>query len=103
MIECVTFENFAMLLNLINNVYIKNTIQAKSANEVIDEEEEGSEASGRPFGYVDSQGRFMASSQAEVDKIYQKFYPLMVNKRKNHQIKQKVKAEATKQSEAIAN
>lgn len=24
--ECVTFENFAMLLNLINNVYIKNTI-----------------------------------------------------------------------------
>ena len=26
MIECVTFENFAMLLNLINNVYIKNKI-----------------------------------------------------------------------------
>ena len=24
--ECVTFENFAMLLNLVNNVYIKNNI-----------------------------------------------------------------------------
>ena len=24
LVECVTFENFAMLLNLINNVYIKN-------------------------------------------------------------------------------
>ena len=85
-----------MLLNLINNVYIKNKIQAKSANEVIDEEEEGSEESKRPFGYVDSQGRFMASSQAEVDKIYQKFYPLMVNKRKNHQKNAKLKSEAIK-------
>ena len=54
MVECVTFENFAMLLNLINNVYIKNKIQAKSANEVIDEEEEESEEMKRPFGYVDS-------------------------------------------------
>ena len=54
MVECVTFENFAMLLNLINNVYIKNKIQAKSAHEVIDEEEEGSEECQRPFGYVDS-------------------------------------------------
>ena len=73
-----------MLLNLINNVYIKNNIQARSANEVIEEEEEGSENSGRPYGFVDSQGRFMASSQAEVDKVYHKFYPLMVNKRMNH-------------------
>ena len=52
-VDCVTFENFAMLLNLINNVYIKSTIQAKSANEIIEEEEEDSEGSKRPFGYVD--------------------------------------------------
>ena len=52
-----------MLLNLINNVYIKNNVQERpTANEVIDEEEEGSETNHRPFGYVDSQGRFMASS-----------------------------------------
>ena len=54
LVESVTFENFAMLLNLINNVYIKNNIQARSANEVIEEEEEGSENSGRPYGFVDS-------------------------------------------------
>ena len=85
-----------MLLNLINNVYIKNNVQARSANEVIEEEEDGSETDFRPFGYVDSQGRFMASSQAEVDHIYQKFYPLMVNKRMNHKKKTKLKAEASK-------
>ena len=39
---------------LINNVYIKNKIEPKSANEVIEEEEEGSENNKRPFGYVDS-------------------------------------------------
>ena len=43
-----------MLLSLINNVYIKNKIEPKSANEVIEEEEEGSENNKRPFGYVDS-------------------------------------------------
>ena len=94
-VECVTFENFAMLLSLINNVYIKNKIEPKSSNEVIEEEEEGSESSKRPFGYVDSQGRFMASSRAEVDKIYQKFYALMVNKRTHHEIKKKVKSTAS--------
>ena len=72
-----------MLLNLINNVYIKNSNKhSKSVNEVIDEEEEGCEDSNRPYGYVDSQDRFMASSQAEVDKMFRKFYPLLVNKRK---------------------
>ena len=82
-VECLTFENFAMLLNLINNVYIKNSNKhSKSVNEVIDEEEEGCEDSNRPYGYVDSQDRFMASSQAEVDKMFRKFYPLLVNKRK---------------------
>jgi len=85
--ECVTFENFAMLLNLINNVYIKNTIQASSSSQVIDEEEEDSEANARPYGYVDSFNRFMVSTQAEVDKIYQRFLPLMINKRKNQQLK----------------
>lgn len=60
--ECVTFENFAMLLNLINNVYIKNTIQASSSSQVIDEEEEDSEANARPYGYVDSFNRFMVST-----------------------------------------
>lgn len=34
----------------------------------------------------------MASSLSEVETIYKKFYPLMVNKRKNHQKRQKVKA-----------
>eukprot|EP00353_Schmidingerella_taraikaensis_P005450 CAMPEP_0185574030 /NCGR_PEP_ID=MMETSP0434-20130131/5588_1 /TAXON_ID=626734 ORGANISM="Favella taraikaensis, Strain Fe Narragansett Bay" /NCGR_SAMPLE_ID=MMETSP0434 /ASSEMBLY_ACC=CAM_ASM_000379 /LENGTH=72 /DNA_ID=CAMNT_0028190455 /DNA_START=1326 /DNA_END=1544 /DNA_ORIENTATION=+ len=72
-----------MLLNLVNNVYIKNNAPAKSTNEVIEEEEETNTQLVRPFGYVDAQGRFMASSQAEVDKIYHKFYPLMVNRRKN--------------------
>ena len=82
-VECLTFENFAMLLNLINNVYIKNSSKpSKSVNEVIDEEEEGCEDSNRPYGYVDSQDRFMASSQAEVDKMFRKFYPLLINKRK---------------------
>ena len=60
--ECVTFENFAMLLNLINNVYIKNTIQASSSSQIIDEEEEDSEANARPYGYVDSFNRFMVST-----------------------------------------
>jgi hypothetical protein len=50
-----------MLLNLINNVYIKNNIQPFTS-QVIDEEEEESEASVRPFGYVDSCGRFMVST-----------------------------------------
>ena len=81
--ESVTFENFAMLLNLINNVYIKNNIQATSSSQIIDEEEEDSEANHRPYGYVDSFNRFMVSTQAEVDKIYAKFMPLMINKRKN--------------------
>jgi len=81
LVESTTFENFAMLLNLINNVYIKNSVNPKSANEVIEEEEDAPLK--RPFGYVDAQGRFMASSQAEVDKIYRKFLPLMLNKRKN--------------------
>ena len=58
-IECVTFENFAMLLNLINNVYIKNNFMGKSSNQVIDEEEEDSEKNMRPFGFVDSFNRFM--------------------------------------------
>ena len=89
-VECVTFENFAMLLSLINNVYIKNKIEPKSSNEVIEEEEEESESSKRPFGYVDSHSRFMASSRAEVDKIYQKFYPMMTNKRAHHQLKKKL-------------
>ena len=89
-----------MLLNLINNVYIKNTVQARSTQVVIDEEEEGSENSGRPFGFVDSQGRFMVSSQAEVDKVYQRFYPLMVNKRMNHQKKQKLRNVAQTQANA---
>ena len=75
-----------MLLNLINNVYIKNNILAKSSTQVIDEEEEGSEKNMRPFGFVDSFNRFMALSQAEVDKIYQKFLPLMSNKRMNHRL-----------------
>ena len=57
--DYVSFENFAMLLNLINNVYIKNNIIAKSSNQVIDEEEEGSERNMRPFGFVDSFNRFM--------------------------------------------
>ena len=100
-VECVTFENFAMLLNLINNVYIKNNVQARSANEVILEEEEGSEHCGRPYGYVDSQGRFMASSQAEVTKIYRRFYPLMVNKRTNHQTKTKIKPSTKRQVHAF--
>ena len=72
-----------MLLNLINNVYIKNNIQATSSSQIIDEEEEDSEANQRPYGYVDSFNRFMVSTQAEVDKIYAKFMPLMINKRKN--------------------
>ena len=76
-----------MLLNLINNVYIKNNIQATSSSQIIDEEEEDSEANQRPYGYVDSFNRFMVSTQAEVDKIYAKFMPLMINKRKNQQIK----------------
>ena len=63
-IESITFENFAMLLNLINNVYIKNNYAGvkPSANEVIEEEEDLSINFKRPFGYVDAQGRFMASS-----------------------------------------
>ena len=53
-----------MLLNLINNVYIKNNYAGvkPSANEVIEEEEDLSINFKRPFGYVDAQGRFMASS-----------------------------------------
>ena len=58
--DYVTFENFAMLLNLINNVYIKNNNQP-TTNQIIDEEEE-SESTHRPFGYVDSCGRFMVST-----------------------------------------
>ena len=83
--DYVTFENFAMLLNLINNVYIKNNIQPFTS-QIIDEEEEESEALVRPFGYVDSCGRFMVSTQAEVDKICHRFMPLMANKRKNTQL-----------------
>jgi hypothetical protein len=59
--DYVTFENFAMMLNLINNVYIKNNVQPFTS-QVIDEEEEESEALVRPFGYVDSCGRFMVST-----------------------------------------
>ena len=74
-----------MFLNLINNVYIKNSQASRvGTSEIIDEEESNCEGNNRPFGYVDSQGRFMASSQAEVDTIYKKFYPLIVNKRKNN-------------------
>lgn len=70
LVDCVTFENFAMFLNLVNNVYIKTQIQAKDTNQIIDEEEENSESKCRPFGYVDSYNRFTVSSQAEVDQIY---------------------------------
>ena len=82
-IDSVTFENFAMLLNLVNNVYIKNNTSAISTTDVIDEEEDTGTMIVRPFGYVDAQGRFMASSAAEVDMIYKKLYPLMANRRKN--------------------
>ena len=68
--DYLSFENFAMLLNLINNVYIKNNIVAKSSSQIIDEEEEGSDRKMRPFGFVDSFNRFMVQTQAEVDKIY---------------------------------
>jgi hypothetical protein len=50
-----------MLLNLINNVYIKNNNQP-TTSQIIDEEEEESESTHRPFGYVDSCGRFMVST-----------------------------------------
>lgn len=83
--ESVSFENFAMLLNLINNVYIRSSaLRRPIANQVIEEEEADSDLNKRPYGYVDFQGRFMASSHSEVDTIYKKFYPLMINKRKNH-------------------
>ena len=88
--DYLSFENFAMLLNLINNVYIKNNIVAKSSSQVIDEEEEGSDRKMRPFGFVDSFNRFMVQTQAEVDKIYQKFLPLMINKRKNAKLAKEV-------------
>jgi len=90
-VDSVTFENFAMLLNLINNVYIKNNTPARSTNEVIDEEEDFGTGTMivRPFGYADAQGRFMASSSAEVDMIYKKLYPLMANRRKNQTLKSK--------------
>ena len=102
--ESVSFENFAMLLNLINNVYIKNNILAKSSTQVIDEEEEGSEKNMRPFGFVDSFNRFMALSQAEVDKIYQKFLPLMSNKRMNQRIGGKDSIQSKlKQSQSAQN
>jgi len=51
-----------MLLNLINNVYIKNSTAVARSDAVIEEEEDADHAQARPFGYVDAQGRFMASS-----------------------------------------
>ena len=38
-VECITFENFALLLNLINNVYIKSPGLAKSNNVILEEED----------------------------------------------------------------
>ena len=84
-VDSATFENFAMLLNLINNVYIKNSRAFAGSNAVIDEEEDTEKVKiERPYGYVDAKGRFMASSQAEVEKIYHRLFPLMANRRKNH-------------------
>ena len=99
-VEAVSFENFAMFLNLINNVYI-NSKPSKSTNEVIEEEEETNTQIFRPYGYVDAQGRFNASSQAEVDKIYHKFYPLMVNRRKNQQIKTRTARASARQPKRV--
>ena len=80
-----------MLLNLINNVYIKNSPAFAKSDSIIDEEEDAEKVQiDRPFGYVDAKGRFMASSQAEVEKIYHRMYPLMVNRRKNRLTKSKI-------------
>ena len=44
-----------MLLNLINNVYIKNSPAFAKSDSIIDEEEDAEKVQiDRPFGYVDA-------------------------------------------------
>lgn len=52
--KTVTFENAAMFLNLINNVYLPKEEQALQEQHMF----EISESSSRLFGYIDQEGRF---------------------------------------------
>jgi len=52
--KTVTFENAAMFLNLINNVYLPKEDTALQEQHMF----EISESSSRLFGYIDQEGRF---------------------------------------------
>ena len=53
--DSVSFENFAMFLNLVNNVYIRSSAPKQPiSDQVIEEEELDSDLNRRPYGFVDS-------------------------------------------------
>jgi hypothetical protein len=55
--KLVSFENIAMFLNLINNVYLPGEDQRLF---------ESTDASDRPYGFIDKEGRFAINSEAEL-------------------------------------
>lgn len=57
--KTVTFENIAMFLNLINNVYLPSDESVHHQEQQIFET---SESSLRLFGFIDKEGRFAVNS-----------------------------------------
>ena len=66
--KTVTFENTAMFLNLINNVYVPGE-ECEQEQQIF----ETSDSSARVYGFIDKDGRFSVNSQAEVLEICKKF------------------------------
>lgn len=62
--KLVSFENIAMFLNLINNVYLPGEDQRLF---------ESTDAGDRPYGFIDKEGRFAINSEAELAEICKKF------------------------------
>jgi hypothetical protein len=67
--DTFSFENLAMFLNLINNVFINQPSNFSTCEEMLDESNEGQ----RPFGMIDSAGRLTVNTQYDVDRMVKAF------------------------------